>query len=79
MNGSKILRDLLENDFSYILLKEDLFDHEVFLNCLTNILYYINNYKNMTKEEDRLWLKMQNELLGRNTNFFYRKSIYKVK
>lgn len=79
VNGSKILRFLLEKNVQYILLKEDLINHELFLQCLENIVYYIENYQKMSNLDDKLWLEKQNELLGRNTNFLYRRTIYRVK
>ncbi len=79
MNGSKILRELNNTKLDYILLKEDLIEHSIFIECIKNIKYYLNNYKNMDDKDYSNWLNKQNELLGRNTNFFYRKTIYKVK
>lgn len=79
MNGSKILRELLEHDLKYILLKEDFMNHDVFMSCLLQIEDYIKNYQEMSIKKDQEWQKRQNELLGRNTNFFYRRTIYKVK
>lgn len=79
MNGSKILKPLLENHIEYILLKEDFIDHEIFLECIDNINYLIHHYSKISKLEYKNWLNKQNKLLGRNTNFFYRKTIYKVK
>ncbi|MCI8346998.1 MAG: hypothetical protein HFJ12_03500 [Bacilli bacterium] len=79
MNGSRILRELLDCNMDYILLKEDFIEHDVFINCLENINFYLKNFHKMTGIEDKKWLCRQNELLGRNTNFFYRKTIYKVK
>ncbi len=78
MNGSKILKELLDNNTKYILLKEDLIDHDIFIKCIKNINYYLNNY-NKDNNSYNNFIKKQNELLGRNTNFFYRKTIYKVK
>ena len=33
----------------------------------------------LSNEEEKEWLNKQAKLLGRYTNFFYRKTIYKVK
>lgn len=76
VNGSFILEELIKNNFKYILLKEDLIDHDIFMESISNIMYYINNYDNI---DFKKWLNKQVELLGRNTNFLYRKTIYKVK
>jgi len=79
MNGSKILRELTNTKLDYILLKEDMIKHSIFIECIKNIEYYLKNYKTMDDNDYKNWLHKQNELLGRNTNFFYRKTIYKVK
>ena len=74
MNGSSILKELIDNDLKYIYLKEDLIDHDIFIEVVKNIKDYIDN-----KMDEEVFIKKQNELIGRNTNFFYRKTIYKVK
>lgn len=79
MNGSKILKELTNTKLDYILLKEDMIEHSIFIECINNIKYYLENYKTMNDNDYKNWLHKQNELLGRNTNFFYRKTIYKVK
>ena len=76
VNGSFILEELIKNNFKYILLKEDLIDHDIFMESISNIMYYISNYDNI---DFKKWLNKQAELLGRNTNFLYSKTIYKVK
>lgn len=75
-NGSYILKDLIDNNIEYILLKEDLIEHDIFIECISNTVNYINNYKTVDFKQ---WLNKQSKLLGRNTNFLYRKTIYKVK
>lgn len=79
MNGSKILKELNNTTLDYILLKEDMIEHSIFIECINNIKYYLENYKTMDDNDYKNWLHKQNKLLGRNTNFFYRKTIYKVK
>ena len=74
MNGSSILKELIDNDLKYIYLKEDLIDHDIFIEVVKNIKDYIDK-----KLDAEVFIKKQNELIGRNTNFFYRKTIYKVK
>ena len=69
----------MNTNLEYILLQEDLIEHDTFIKCINNINYYIKNYHNMSDNDYNNWIKKQNELLGRNTNFFYRKTIYKVK
>jgi len=77
--SKEYLRELTNTKLDYILLKEDMIKHSIFIECIKNIEYYLKNYKTMDDNDYKNWLHKQNELLGRNTNFFYRKTIYKVK
>lgn len=79
VNGCSILEELIDNNLPYILLKEDLINEELFLEVVGNILYFISNYKNMNDSLKAEWLSNQNELLGEDTGFFFKKTIYKVK
>lgn len=79
MNGCFILDELLKNNLKYVLLKEDLFDEKLLTEIVKNIDYYINNYKDMKTEEKDEWLKKQSELIGEDTSFFFKKTIYRVK
>ena len=45
-------------------------------NCTPTLTTAKINYDNI---DFKKWLNKQAELLGRNTNFLYRKTIYKVK
>lgn len=73
-NGCIILEELICNGLQNMLLKEDHINHDIFLELLKNIKLFLNNDIN-----NKEFVKRQNELIGRNTNFFYRKTIYKVK
>ena len=79
LNGTSILEDLLLNNLEYILLKEDLIDHELFLEVIDKIVYFINNYKNLTSNQKSNWQNSIDNLLGEDTGFFFKKTIYKVK
>lgn len=79
LNGCMILDDLLNVNLSYILLKEDFIEHDLFMKVVKEIIYYINHYSNMTQEEKNNWIEKQKELIGDNTGFFFQKTIYKVK
>ena len=79
LNGTFILEELLNNKLQYILLKEDFVEHTKFLQVINNINYFINNYKVMSKDDKDNWLKEQEIMLGNNTGFFFKKTIYKVK
>lgn len=79
MNLSKILKELIDNNLQYIYLKGDLIDEDTFIEAVKNIKYYVDNYKNINDLEYSKWLRDQEKLLGSNTNFLHRKTIYKVK
>lgn len=79
LNGFTILDELIDTNLSYILIKEDYIDHNLFIKIITNLVYYLNNYKEMNTLEKEKFIKNQEELLGNDTGFFFRKMIYKVK
>lgn len=79
LNGFTILDELIDTNLSYILIKEDYIDHDLFIKIITNLVYYLNNYKEMNTLEKEKFIKNQEELLGNDTGFFFRKMIYKVK
>ena len=79
LNGFSILDELMDTNLSYILIKEDYIDHDLFIKIITNLVYYLNNYKEMNTLEKEKFIKNQEELLGNDTGFFFRKMIYKVK
>ena len=79
LNGFVILDELMDTNLSYILIKEDYIDHDLFIKIITNLVYYLNNYKEMNTLEKEKFIKNQEELLGNDTGFFFRKMIYKVK
>lgn len=79
LNGFTILDELMDTNLSYILIKEDYIDHDLFIKIITNLVYYLNNYEEMDTLEKEKFIKNQEELLGNDTGFFFRKMIYKVK
>lgn len=79
LNGSKPYLKLLKNNFDYGVLKEDI-DHDKFLKVLQSYAWMKDNYYNVIEEEKNNWLANVNKLIGsRDTGFFYRKTIFKVK
>lgn len=79
LNGFVILDELMDTNLSYILIKEDYIDHDLFIKIITSLVYYLNNYEGMDTLEKEKFIKNQEELLGNDTGFFFRKMIYKVK
>ena len=71
-NGSIVIKELLDNGFPYIILNDEEIEAELFqkLIALTNNL--INNYSEDALEEIE-------KLIGSDTGFFFKKTIYKVK
>lgn len=79
LNGSKPYLELLENNFDYGILKEDI-PHSKFLEVVKSYAWMKNNYKELNSEDRNIWLLKVNDLIGsRDTGFFYRKTIFQVK
>lgn len=66
LNNTSSLKTLKEVDFPYIILNEDLINHDTFLKCLS-IITSSGNISDI------------NNLIGENTGFLNKKTIYKVK
>ena len=79
INGTKPLFKLIENNFDYIVLDMQEVDTMLGEKVLTEYLYILNNYSLINEDEKEKIIKKMNELIGDNTNFFYKKTIYKVK
>ena len=73
-NGTKPLFSLIENNISYAVLDMQLIDLDTSLEIVDIYNSILNN--NITTEEA---ITKMNNLIGTNTNFFYKKTIYKVK
>lgn len=72
INGTKPLYDLIDNDFEYAVLDMQEVPFELGSKVFEKFLN-INSY-----QKENL-IKEMNDLIGDNTNFFYKKTIYKVK
>ena len=72
-NGIEILPELIENNLSYVVVDEDLIDYNIILNIL-DIVSNIIQGKNVEKNINKSY-----ELIGNNTSFLYKKTIFKVK
>lgn len=79
LNGCFILDDLIKSDVDYILLKEDMIIEKIFHEVVKDVFEYVNNYKNLTLEDKNNFIEKEENLLGNDTGFFYKKTIYKVK
>lgn len=79
VNGFLILDQLLETKIDYVLLKEDFIEHDLFMKIIDRVNYYLNNNLKMSTVEKEEFLGECEELIGSNTDFFFKKTIYKVK
>ena len=78
-NGTKPLFSLIENGIDYCVLDTQGIDKSLCLEVIDKYNYikeHINNISDLEKEEI---IKEMNSLIGESTNFFYKKTIYKVK
>lgn len=72
VNGCKYLKELLDNNIKYLVLN----DYKIESNVFIEVIEYINNY--VSTRDEKLLEKIEN-LIGDNTHFFNKKTIYKVK
>ena len=73
INGTSIIKDLYEVNCDYIIMRDDLENEEEFYQLINDTYKYIDG--NCNDEEYVLKYKK----LGDYTNFFFNKTIYKVK
>lgn len=79
INGTKPLFDLIENDINYVVLDMQEVSLEIGEKVVDKYLYILNSFSNITEDEKNEIISNMNELIGESTNFFYKKTIYKVK
>lgn len=72
INGSSILKKLLDNKFDYVIIKEEYIDTSIIIKLIELTLNYM-------KTNEKEILDKINNLIGEDTNFFYKETIYKVK
>jgi len=73
LNGIPIIPTLLDSDFDYIVVDESQIDKEIIIEALNLIRNIMNGY-DIEKN-----IKRSCSLLGENTSFLFKKTIYKVK
>lgn len=71
LNGTSVIKDLYENNTSYILMREYGLDN--FYELVSDTRKYLSNKCNDTSYVEKY------KKLGDNTGFFFKKTIYKVK
>ena len=78
-NGTKPLFDLIKNNIKYLVLDMQEIDLDICLSVADKYLYILNNIDNISDEEKNNIILSMDELIGSNTNFFYKKTIFKVR
>ena len=73
-NGTVVIKDLYENKVPYIIMREYGIDSELFKELTNDTKEYIKG-----NCEDTNYLLKYQKLLGDNTNFFFKKTIYQVR
>ncbi len=79
INGVRPLFDLAENNIDYIVLDMQEVDSKIGKEVLSKYHYIVKNYSAITIDEREKLIEDMNNLIGDSTNFFYKKTIYKVK
>ena len=79
INGTKPLFDLIENKIDYGILDMQEVDISTSLKVLDTYQYIYDNIDDITAKEKEEIIDSMNKLIGDSTNFFYKKTIYKVK
>lgn len=72
INGTIFLDELIQNKISFIVLNDCMIEQETF----TKVIEHINNYLNTNNKQE---LSQIEQLIGNNTHFFNKKTIFKVK
>lgn len=73
-NGISIIKELYDNKFEYIVLKEFGIDNSIFLNLVLDTINYIN--EGCVSLD---YISKHNDILGEYTGFLFKKTVYKVK
>jgi putative protease len=79
INGTKPLFDLIKNKMDYLVLDMQEVDFNLGLKVLDTYLYIYNHFSDIKEVEKESLISNMNNLIGDSTNFFYKKTIYKVK
>lgn len=79
INGTRPLFDLIEGGIDYLVLDMQEVPSEIGSKVLEKYHYILENFSNIGDSEKEKIISSMNELIGDSTNFFYKKTIYKVK
>lgn len=78
INGTSALRKLIEKDLTYLVIDTSYIDTDIITKSLL-LLQEITNKQVLESDKYQDLLKELEEILGNDTGFFYKKTIYKVK
>ena len=70
---------MIENDIDYVVLDMQEVPIETGSKVLETYTYVLNHRDTIGEEKKKKIIQNMNELVGDYTNFFYQKTIYKVK
>lgn len=79
INGTRPLFDLIEKKIDYLILDMQEVDSEIGIKVLDKYNYILDNFSIINENEKEEIISNMNDLIGESTNFFYKKTIYKVK
>ena len=79
INGTRPLFDLIANNFSFGVLDMQNIEIDTGLEVLDKFNYIKDNINTISDKEKEDIITYMNNLIGDSTNFFYKKTIYKVK
>ena len=79
INGTRPLFDLITNNFSFGILDMQNIEIDTGLEVLDKFNYIKDNIDTISDKEKEDIITYMNNLIGDSTNFFYKKTIYKVK
>lgn len=78
-NGTKPLFDLIKNNISYLVLDMQYISLDLAFKIIEKYNYILNNITNINESEKEEIITYMNNLIGDYTNFFYKKTIYKIR
>ena len=78
-NGTKPLFTLIENNIDYLVLDTQGINKDICFKVIDKFNYIKDNFNTISDSEKEEIISYMNNLIGDSTNFFYKKTIYKVK
>ncbi len=79
INGTKPLFSLIPNQIDYLVLDMQEVDRKIGKQVIDTYLYLFKNIDKIDSQEQEEIIQKMNAIIGNHTNFFYQKTIYKVK